>query len=139
MKVKITLIVLLMFMAGLQMASASDVMDLSTLGKKPVIDPVALPRISSTMPTSAGQAAPAYIPLDLSTLGKVNKPVIDPTVIKGPTPITITPMFSIRNGNITSGSNTVVTPAHALRGPDINYLTPRTTVYTPPIAIFGGA
>jgi len=139
MKVKITLTVLLLFMAGLYVASASDVLDLSTLGKKPVIDPVSLPRVSSTMPTSTGQAATAYVPLDLSTLGKVNKPKIDPLVIQGSTPITVTPMFSIRNGNISSGTNTVVTPAHALAGPEINYLTPQTTVYTPPIAIFGGA
>jgi hypothetical protein len=115
-------------------ASAADVISLSTLGKKPTIQPVALPMLSPTMPTIppttvGGTAKPGMI--DLSTLGKKVAPSMPTTVIKGPTPVTVTPSFAIKNANITSVANTVFTMPEAV--------TSNPTVWTPPIAIFGGA
>jgi hypothetical protein len=128
------LVVSALLACTLATASAEDVIDLSTLGKKPTIQPIALPQLSPTMPTIpptsvGGTAKPALV--ELSTLGKKLAPSMPTTVIKGPTPITVTPSFAIRNMNITSMANTVFTMPEAI--------TSTPTVWTPPIAIFGGA
>lgn len=128
------LVVSALLACTLATASGLDVLDLSTLGKKPTIQPIALPLLSPTMPTIpptslGGTAKPALV--DLSTLGKKLEPSMPTTVIKGPTPVTVTPSFSITNMNITNMANTVFTMPEAI--------TANPTVWTPPIAIFGGA
>jgi hypothetical protein len=135
MKAILTLTVVLMLFAGVMAAAAADgVLDLSTLNKKPV-STVALPRLTPTMPTNyttnylGSQTAKGV--LDLSTLGKKHTTTVATTVIKGPTPITVTPSFTIRNNNVTSIANDIITQPQAISA--------NTTIYTPPIAIFGGA
>jgi hypothetical protein len=131
----IVLVVSVLFAGILASASAQDVLDLSTLGKKTTIEPVALPRVSATMPTGSvsalGGNANAEV-LDLSTLGKKSlKPIMTPTMIKGANPVTITPSFAVRNLNITAQANTVFTLPQAVAA--------NASVYTPPIAIYGGS
>ena len=135
MKAILILSVVLMLFAGVMAAAAADgVLDLSTLNKKPV-PTVALPRLTPTMPTNyttnylGSQTAKGV--LDLSTLGKKYTTTMATTVIKGPTPITVTPSFTIRNNNVTSIANDIITQPQAISA--------NTTIYTPPIAIFGGA
>jgi hypothetical protein len=135
MKAILTLTVVSMLFAGVMAAAAADgVLDLSTLNKKPV-SIVALPRLTPTMPTNyttnylGSQTAKGV--LDLSTLGKKYTTTVATTVIKGPTPITVTPSFTIRNNNVTSIANDIITQPQAISA--------NTTIYTPPIAIFGGA
>jgi hypothetical protein len=137
MKAILIVSVVLMLFAGVMAAAAAEgVLDLSTLGKKPVLEPIALPKLTPTMPTNyettylGSQTAKGIV--DLSTLGKKSQmPNVAATFIKGPTPITITPSFAIRNNNVTSFANTIITLPQAISA--------NTTVYTPPIAIFGGA
>jgi hypothetical protein len=137
MKAILTVSVVLMLFAGvIAVAGADGVLDLSTLGKKQNSEPVVLPQLTPTMPTNyttsylGAQTTRAV--LDLSTLGKKKLATVVPGVtIKGPTPITITPGFSIRNANITTEANTIFTLPQAISG--------NTTIYTPPFAIFGGA
>jgi hypothetical protein len=81
-------------------------------------------------PTSVGGTAKPGM-VDLSTLGKKVAPSMPATVIKGPTPITVTPSFAIKNLNITGVANTIFTMPEAVTG--------NPTVWTPDIAIFGGA
>jgi hypothetical protein len=131
----IVLVVSVLFAGVLASASAQDVLDLSTLGKKTTIEPVALPMVSATMPTgsvsSLGGNTNADV-LDLSTLGKKSlKPIMTATMIKGATPVTITPSFAVRNLNITAEANTVFTLPQAVAA--------NASVYTPPIAIYGGS
>lgn len=136
MKAILMISVVLMLLAGAIAAAGADgALDLSTLGKRSV-EPVALPRLTPTMPTSydtnylGSQTAKPV--LDLSTLGKKKAAFAVPGVtLKGPIPITITPSFSIRNANITTQANTIFTLPQAISG--------NTTLYTPPFAIFGGA
>ncbi len=115
-------------------ASAEGVLDLSTLGKNTAQQPTALPQVSPTMPATAPATLGGGMKtdvLDLSTLGKKQlKPSIPATSIKGPNPVTVTPMFSIRNANITAAASTVYTMPQAVGA---------NAVYTPAIAIFGGA
>lgn len=125
MKILLTIIVASMLFAGvLAAAGAEGVIDLSTLGKTTTT--------VSGPATHLGENSTPQV-LDLSTLGKANSGLTTPPVmIKGPSPITITPMFSIMNQNTTpSEANTVFTLPQAVAA--------STTVYTPPIAIFGGA
>ena len=135
MKATLTIIVISMLLAGMLVAAGADgVLDLSTLGKKS-IDTINIPMISQNMPsvpaTSLGENATPQV-IDLSTLGKkIAESTVAPVVIKGAAPITITPMFAIKNQNITSEANTVFTLPQAIAA--------NSTVYTPPIAIFGGA
>jgi hypothetical protein len=135
MRLILAVLVVSALLAGtLATVSAVDVLDLSTLGKKPTIQPVSLPILSPTMPTIpptlvGGTAKPGMV--DLSTLGKKVAPSMNATVIKGPTPVTVTPSFAIKNMNITSVANTVFTMPEAV--------TANPTVWTPDIAIFGGA
>ena len=52
MKLILTLFVVTVLLASVAVtASAADVLDLSTLGKKPSTEAVSLPRLSPTMPT----------------------------------------------------------------------------------------
>lgn len=129
------LVVLVLFAGFLASASAQNVLDLSTLGKKPTVAPVALPSLSATVPTSSPSALGGNTEsevLDLSTLGKKSLiPDTDAILIKGATPVTITPMFAIKNMNITAEANTVFTLPQAVAA--------NASVYTPPIAIYGGS
>ena len=124
------------FLLGIMAAaSAADVIELSTLGKKPQVDAISLPQLSPSMPTIAPAALGSNITsnaLDLSTLGKKVVSTVPATTIKGATPITITPMFAVRNTNTSNvAGSTVFTLPQAVSSGN--------SVYTPPIAIFGGA
>jgi hypothetical protein len=131
----IVLVVSVLFAGILASASAQDVLDLSTLGKKPTIAPIALPKVSATMPSGSASILGGDTnseALDLSTLGKKSrKPVMTPTMIKGAAPITVTPSFAVRNLNITADANTVFTLPQAVAA--------NASVYTPAIAIYGGS
>lgn len=135
MKIILTIIVISMLFAGILAAAGADgVIDLSTLGKKSV-ETINIPATSlgmSNVPaTQLGGATTGQV-LDLSTLGKKKAESTTPAVmIKGPSPITITPMFAIKNSNITTEAGTVFTLPQAVGA--------NNTVYTAPIAIFGGA
>ncbi len=115
--------------------SGQGPIDLSTLGKKPVIEPVKLPRLSPTMPTIPPAALGGNMDrtvIDLSTLSKKSMmPAVPATLIRGSTPITVTPSFSIKNTNITGTASTIFTLPQAISA--------NATVYTPAFAIFGGA
>ncbi len=135
MKLILTIFVITVLLAGvIATASAADVLDLSTLGKKTSIPAISLPQVSPNMPTIAPTALGGNVKrnvLDLSTLGKKASLNIAATVIKGPTPITVTPMFATRNGNASNQAGAVYTLPQAISA--------NASVYTPPIAIFGGA
>ena len=116
------------------MANAADVLDLSTLNKKPVMDVVQLPRLSPTLPTTPATTLGGNVNgnvLDLSTLGKKAALNINTTNIRGASPITVTPMFAVKNENASNQAGSVYTLPQAISS--------GTIVYTPPIAIFGGA
>jgi hypothetical protein len=135
MKLILTLFVVTILLASVAItASAADVMDLSTLGKKPVVEAVTLPRLSPTMPTIAPTALGGKIKtdvLDLSTLGRKAQVNANVSMIKGAAPVTVTPMFSVKNSNVTNQAGSVFTLPQAVAAAP--------SVYTPPIAIFGGA
>ena len=130
MKAILTLTVVLVLFAGVITAAAAEgVLDLSTLNKNPV-STIALPQSTPTI----NHAAANYLGskttkevLDLSTLGKKFTPTVGATLIKGPAPVIITPSFTIRNNNVTSVANDIITQPQAV--------TKNTTIYTPPIAI----
>jgi hypothetical protein len=128
------LVVSILF-AIIMVVSGQGPVDLSTLGSKPVMEPVKLPMLSPTMPTIPPTALSVNLNravIDLSTLSqKSMMPAMPAMVIKGPTPITVTPSFAIRNTNITGTANTVFTLPQAISA--------NATVYTPAFAIFGGA
>lgn len=135
MKVTLIIIAVSMLLAGVLIAAGADnVLDLSTLGKSNIGTiniPVISQSISSVPATRLGENATPQV-MDLSTLGKKTvESTGSPVMITGPTPITITPMFAIKNQNVTSEANTVFTLPQAISA--------NSTVYTPPIAIFGGA
>jgi hypothetical protein len=129
MKTIIILSVVLMLFAGAIAATAADgVLDLSTLTKKPV-STIALPQSTPAINYTTnylGSKTTKEV-LDLSTLGKKFTSTVAATLIKGPTPITVTPSFTIRNSNVTSVANDIITQPQAV--------TKNTTIYTPPIAI----
>jgi hypothetical protein len=135
MKLVLTIFIVTVLLASVAVtANAADVLDLSTLDKKPSLETVSLPRISPTMPTIAptalGEGSKVNV-LDLSTLGKKAQTSASATMIKGASPVTITPMFAVKNGNATSQAGSVFTLPQAISS--------NASVYTPPIAIFGGA
>lgn len=133
MKYTVLLAVSLMLVSVLT-AGAVDAIHLSTLDNTEV---VSLPRISPYTPAMSN-ASPGVV--QLSTLGrKIQRPTIEPKALAAAKPVTITPSFAIMNANITAGTNTIITMPHALSGAQLNYLRPNVTVWTPPIAIFGGA
>jgi len=119
----IVLVVSVLFAGVVASASAQDVLDLSTLGKKQTTASVSASALGGNVDTEV---------LDLSTLGKkALLPDVNTTMIKGATPVTITPMFAIKNMNITTEANTVFSlPQTVAANPG---------VYTLPIAIYGGA
>ncbi|MDM7940362.1 MAG: hypothetical protein QUS07_08475 [Methanothrix sp.] len=132
MKLILTIFVVLVLLAGV--SNAVGVLDLSTLNKNTTKQTIALPQVSPTMPTIAPTTLGGNVEsnvLDLSTLGKKVQSKVSATLIKGPTPITVTPMFSVKNTNVTTEAGTVFTLPQAISA--------NPTVYTPPIAIFGGA
>jgi hypothetical protein len=135
MKLILTVFVVTVLLASVAItASAADVLDLSTLGKKPSIEAVSLPKVSPTMPTiaptSLGSSLKSDV-LDLSTLGKKAQLKVSESTIKGASPVTVTPMFSVKNSNVTNQAGSVFTLPQAISA--------NASVYTPPIAIFGGA
>ena len=116
------------------MANAADVLDLSTLNKKPEMDVVQLPRLSPTLPTTPATTLGGNVNgnvLDLSTLGKKVALNVTATNIRSASPITVTPMFAVKNENAGNQAGSVYTLPQAISS--------GTIVYTPPIAIFGGA
>ena len=135
MKLILSVFVVTALLAGTAfMVSAADVLDLSTLNKKPVMDIVQLPRLSPTMPTTAATALGGNVNanvLDLSTLGRKAALNVTATTITGASPITVTPMFAVKNGNASNQAGSVYTLPQAISS--------GTNVYTLPIAIFGGA
>ena len=135
MKLILTIFVITVLLAGvIAAASAADVLDLSTLNKKTSVQAISLPQVSPSMPTIAPTALGGFVKsnvLDLSTLGKKASLNVTTIMIKGPTPVTITPMFATRNSNVTNQAGDVYTLPQAISA--------NASVYTPPIAIFGGA
>ena len=130
MKAILTITVVLSLFAGVKTAASADgVLDLSTLNKKPV-STIVLPQSTSTINYSAanylGSKTTKEV-LDLSTMGKKLTSTVAATLIKGPTPVIITPSFTIRSNNVTSVANDIITQPQAV--------TKNTTIYTPPIAI----
>ena len=137
MKLILTVFVVSVLLAGVMaMAGAQEVLDLSTLNKKPTIEPISLPQLSPTMPTTPATVLGGNVKrevLDLSTLGKKKATSVSGTTIQGAAAITVTPMFAIRKNETTTTNeaNTVFTLPQAIAA--------NASVYTPPIAIFGGA
>jgi len=135
MRLVLTAIVVAVLLAGIMsQASAAGVLDLSTLNKKPAQQVISLPQVSANMPTIAatplGSDANIQV-MDLSTLGKKVPSNVSATLIQGASPVTITPGFAIKNANITTEAATVFTLPQAISASP--------SVYTLPIAIFGGA
>ncbi|MFZ2834279.1 MAG: hypothetical protein WAZ20_10285 [Methanothrix sp.] len=81
-------------------------------------------------PTALGGDVESNV-MDLSTLGKKIEPAVPATVIKGASPITVTPMFAVKNADAGNLGGTVFTLPQAVSS--------GASVITPPIAIFGGA
>lgn len=135
MKSILTVFVAIVFLSGIMAtASAADPLDLSTLNKTSKASAVALPQLSPTMPTIAPTALGGNVKsnvMDLSTLGKKLEAAVPATAIKGATPVTITPMFAVKNANATGIGVTVFTLPQAVSS--------GASVITPPLAIFGGA
>jgi hypothetical protein len=135
MKFILTVLVVSALLAGmLANASAQEPLKLGSKEIKGSIEPIALPKLSPTLPTIPPTALGGNVETtvrDLSTIGKKAAPSIPTTAIMGATPITVTPSFSIVNKNITTEANTVFTLPQAVAANPM--------VYTPPIAIFGGA
>ena len=79
--------------------------------------------------------------IDLSTLGKERYTSgIEPVDLSGITPITYTPSFAISRSTLTEVSSySVYTPSFAVYRPTISYSQRQVTIFTPPIALFGGA
>jgi hypothetical protein len=135
MKLILTVFVVTILLASAAVtASAADVLDLSTLGKKPSIEAVSLPKVSPTMPTIAPNVLGGNLKsdvLDLSTLRRKAQINVNATMISDASPVTITPMFAVKNANVTNQAGSVFTLPQAISASAI--------VYTPPISIFGGA
>ncbi len=127
-------VISVLFASVMAAASAADVLDLSTLNKKPAQQVMALPQVSPTMPTIPPTALGGSVntqAADLSTLGKKATSTVPATMISGANPVTVTPSIAVKNTNITSEAGTIFTLPLAISS--------NATIYTPPIAIFGGA
>jgi len=135
MKLILTVFIVTVLLASAAItASAADVKELSTLGQKASVEAVSLPKVSPTMPTIAPTALGGNVNTavnDLSTLGRKAALNVSTATIKGASPVTITPMFAVKNANSTNLAGSVVTLPQAISA--------NASVYTPPIAIFGGA
>lgn len=138
MKSILTLFVATVFLSGIMAAaSAADVIDLSTIDKMDKTantNTITLPQLSLSMPTIAPTALGGNTKsnvMDLSTLGKKVETTISATKIKSASPITITPMFAVKNPNTSEIGGTVFTLPQAVSSV--------ANVYTFPIELFGGA
>ena len=135
MKSILTAVVAIVFLSSIMAAaSAADVHDLSTINKTSKASALTLPQISPTMPTIAPTVLGGNVKsnvMDLSTLGKKIEPAVPATAIKGASPITVTPMFAVKNADAGHLGGTVFTLPQAVSS--------GASVITPPIAIFGGA
>ena len=135
MKSILTVFVAIVFLSGIMAtAIAAEPLDLSTLNKTSKTSAIALPPLSPTMPTIAPTALGGNVKsnvMDLSTLGKKVVSTVPATAIKGAIPVTITPMFAVKNANASGIGGTVFTLPQAVSS--------GASVVTPPIAIFGGA
>ena len=118
MKSILTAVVAIVFLSSIiAAASAADVLDLSTINKKSKASVLTLPQISPTMPTIAPTALGGDVEsnvMDLSTLGKKIEPAVPATVIKGASPITVTPMFAVKNADAGNLGGTVFTLPQAV-------------------------
>ena len=135
MKSILTIFAAIVFLSSIiAVASAADVLDLSTINKTSNANAITLPQLSPTMPTIAPTNLGGNVKsnvMDLSTLGKKVESIAPATVIKGATPVTITPMFAVKNANTGNLGGTVFTLPQAVSS--------GASVITPTIAIFGGA
>ncbi|MDQ1283154.1 MAG: hypothetical protein QG666_944 [Euryarchaeota archaeon] len=136
MKLILTVFIVTVLLASAAItASAADVKELSTLGNnKASTEAVSLPKVSPTMPTIAPTSLGGNVNTavnDLSTLGRKAALSVSTATIKSASPVTITPMFAVKNANSTNLAGSVVTLPQAISA--------NASVYTPPIAIFGGA
>ncbi len=135
MKSILAVFVATVFLSGiLTAASAADVIDLSTLGKKSQADAITLPQLTPSMPTIAPTTLGGNVKgnvMELSTLGNKAESTVAATALKGATPVTITPMFAVKNANTSNIGGSVFTLPQAVSS--------GASVYTLPIAIFGGA
>ena len=135
MRLILTAFVVAVLLAGVMAtASAAGVLELSTLHKKPTLQVISLPQVSPNMPTIAPTALGGNANIqvaELSTLGKKGSSTMPATLIMGANPVTITPSFAIKNTNITTEAGTVFTLPQAISASP--------SVYTLPIAIFGGS
>ena len=87
MKLILTVFVVSVLLAGVMAhGQRPDVLDLSTLNKKPTLETIGLPQVSPTMPTIAPTALGGNVKsevLDLSTLGKKKATSVSATTISG--------------------------------------------------------
>jgi hypothetical protein len=131
MRTLITALIILSLFAGILAVTGQEVIDLSTLNMKPTNVPTVNLDVKRTSTATSDQAV-----LDLSTLNK--SPVLsnaNMVSITGPAPTTFTPMFAIRNANIsTNEANTIFTPFFAIRNSNVSAGAPD-TVFTLPVAI----
>ena len=135
MKSILTIFAAIVFLSSIiAVASAADVLNLSTINKTSKANAITLPQLSPTMPTIAPTNIGGNVKsgvMDLSTLGRKVESIAPATTIKGATPVTITPMFAVKNANAGNIGGTVFTLPQAVSS--------GASVITPPIAIFGGA
>jgi hypothetical protein len=131
MRTLITVLIVISLFAGILAVAGQEVIDLSTLNKKPTDVPTVNLDVKQTSTATSNHAV-----LDLSTLNK--SPVLsnaNVVSITGPAPTAFTPMFAIRNANIsTNEANTVFTPFFAIRNNNVSAGAPD-TVFTLPVAI----
>ena len=129
---KIILTALIGFMLLVGMVAAADTpIDLSTLGKKAEIKSSMTPVVIAY---SRDEPRTTTTAVDVRTLGRsfgtfTNRTSIEPVEISGPTPVTITPSFSISMSNVTFSSVTLYTPPFSIGN---------RTISTPSPMIFGG-
>jgi hypothetical protein len=131
MKIILTALIGAMLLVGM-VAAADTPIDLSTLGKKAEIassmTPVVIEYSREATTTTTTDA------VDVRTLARsfgtfTDTASIEPVKISAPTPVTITPGFSISVSNTTFSSVTLYTPPFSIGN---------TTISTPSQMIFGG-
>ncbi len=130
MKIILTALIGFMLLVGM-VAAAETPIDLSTLGKKAEIKARMTPVVIKYSPYEPKTTINA---VDVRSLGRsfgtfAGKPSIEPVEIGGPTPVTITPSFSISVSNKTLSSVSLITPPFSIGN---------RTVATPSPMIFGG-
>ncbi|MHC1631970.1 MAG: hypothetical protein ACXQT4_06795, partial [Methanotrichaceae archaeon] len=110
------------------MIAAEDPVNMSSLGKKPVIEPIMI----KYTPHATGIGTVSAV--DVRTLGNAfgtfaTTQSREPLSLSGPTPITYTPSIAISMSNVTSSTVRVYTPFFSVGN---------ITIATPPMMIFGG-